>query len=475
MNTPNASPTMKSISSAVFKLLPTALTLAGILTASASAQPITVKQTEFHGRQCLEITTPWATLYFENEPGVSGFKGVVDNEGNDWLQANYGLGYMSEWGFSGEWRGFPNATAGDFGHASRDSGSVNRIVGPSSGEHVIIESENETMKFRYHFFPSHGAIEVLKAEDTYCFLWEGTTGGSVDPEDYFVLADGEKRYGGELNTVYDMSPEWVYFADPLLHDMMLIGKYPDDEHMDENWRAFHTYELFSFGRTDRRQNWQRLLTGTEHYFFYTFLPRETSHQDVTQIAEALLQNPYEPLPPHRPHPDTIAILAPGELIDLSPGATGRNTPAKARFLAAFDQLLKSTLSFDERLEVTNPPEWGKTLSESTQGTLAFQPTFPDGFVGNLTLTGLEPGKTYRLTFNGQPGLPGNTLLPTPVDGVPNEFFYDFLDIQADSQGQYDGTFGVKLKPGDYQVRLYVKDIEDWAIVLYRDYFPFTVQ
>ena len=258
-----------------------------------TAQSISVKPTEFHGRKCLEITTPWATLYFENEPGVSGFKGVVDNEGNDWLQANYGLGYMSEWGFSGEWRGFPNATDGNFGHASRESGSVNRIVGPSSGEHVIIESENDTMKFRYHFFPSHGAIEVLKAEDTYCFLWEGTTGGTVDPADYFVLADGVKRFGKDLNTVPDMSPEWVYFADPQLHDMMLIGKYPDDEHMDENWRDFRTYELFSFGRTDRRENWKRLLTGTDHYFVYTFLPRETPHEGVTNFIEALLNKPYE--------------------------------------------------------------------------------------------------------------------------------------------------------------------------------------
>lgn len=263
-----------------------------LVTVVATAQPITVEQTDFHGRKCLEIATPWATLYFENEPGVSGFKGVVDNEGNDWLQANYG------WGDKGqEWRGFPNATDGNFGHASRDSKSVNRIVGPSSGEHVIIESENPTMTFRYHFFPTHGAIEVLKAEETYCFLWEGTTGGSVEEEDFFVLADGVKRHAKELNTVHDMSPEWVYFGDPKLEDMMLIGKYPDDDHMDENWRSFGIYELYSFGRTDRSQNWKRLLTGTEHTFVYTFLPRETSHDDVSKMANALLEKPFEPYAP----------------------------------------------------------------------------------------------------------------------------------------------------------------------------------
>jgi hypothetical protein len=173
--------------------------------------------------------------------------------------------------------------------------------------------------------------------------------------------------------------------------------------------------------------------------------------------------------------ETVAILGPDEIVRFTPKAIASSAKAKVRFLSQFAQMENAPDKFDTTLDVENPPEWGKTLSDSTYGSIAYRRSFPGGFAGRLYLSGLEPDKTYRLTFNGKPGLPGNALLPSPVEGVPNEYFYDFLVIQSDSHGQYEGTLGVMLKPGEYNVRLYVKDIEDWAIVLYRDYFPFTVE
>jgi hypothetical protein len=127
-----------------------------------------------------------------------------------------------------------------------------------------------------------------------------------------------------------------------------------------------------------------------------------------------------------------------------------------------------------KASLVSPPEWGKKVSDETVGEIVFPNTSQKGFITDLTLHHLLPGHTYLLTLNGNPKLAGNELLPDPVPNLPEEKYYDFLSITTDQNGEYHAKIGVFLKPGDYYVRLYVKDTEDWKIVLYHDYFKFTV-
>jgi hypothetical protein len=255
----------------------------GVCLSAARAQ-LNISRVTYGGAQCWEIITPWSTLYFEDHNGSSGYKGVVDNEGNDWLQSGFG------WGEHQGYRGFPNATGSNFGHASRNSGSTNTIT-KQDYNHIIINSRTDEMEFNYHIFPSHGAIEVIRAEEEYCFLWEGTTGGSVEEEDYFVTSDGTMYHcrSNERNTMNDFPDEWMYFGDPNLQSVFLHGKRPDDTHGDENWRRLVTFELFSFGRG---RDWRRRLTGTDNYYVFTFVDENTSHQDMTQLINELFDEPY---------------------------------------------------------------------------------------------------------------------------------------------------------------------------------------
>jgi hypothetical protein len=256
---------------------------------SISHAQLTVTEENFHGKNCFKVTTPWATLYYEDHYGSSGFKGVLDNDGNDWLQAGYG------WGNNAGYRGFPNATDGDFGHAQRNSNSTNTIT-KQDFDHIIINSYNSKMEFNYHFFPSHGAIEVVKAEDEYCFLWEGTNGGSVNDDDFFYTSDGTKRTArSERNTIGDFPDEWMYFGDPDRDVMFLHGKRPDDEINDENWRRLSTFELYSFGRGDKNDGWRRRLTGTDNYYVFTFVDASMAHAEVEQTITDMFAKPFEPL------------------------------------------------------------------------------------------------------------------------------------------------------------------------------------
>jgi hypothetical protein len=150
-------------------------------------------------------------------------------------------------------------------------------------------------------------------------------------------------------------------------------------------------------------------------------------------------------------------------------------PGRIAFLEAYSADIASKAPLEESMELVSPPAWGKTVGAGTRGTLRFHRSFPRGFACHLTLENLVPGHDYILTLNGNPARAGNSLLLTPVPSNEQERYYDFLIVRTDSRGGYDAGLGVYLKPGDYDVRCYVKDTADFKIVLYRDFFKFTVR
>lgn len=172
----------------------------------------------------------------------------------------------------------------------------------------------------------------------------------------------------------------------------------------------------------------------------------------------------------------IAVFAKGEFIVLDSGtpAPGPKDPAKAAFLAAYQADLARPAGFVAPLPLSAPPEWGRTVPGAA-GTIRFHGSFHGGFVVRVALEGLVPGHKYILCLNGNPALAGNDLL---VDAVPHnekERYYDFLTATTDAAGRYQATFGIALPASPYDVRFYVKDTGDFKIVLYHDYFKFTVE
>jgi hypothetical protein len=149
-------------------------------------------------------------------------------------------------------------------------------------------------------------------------------------------------------------------------------------------------------------------------------------------------------------------------------------PARAAFYRASRADLASPGSLESAMTLVSPPAWGKTVGPSTRGEIRFHPSFAGGFECRLSLQGLVPLHRYILTLNGNPSRPGNGLLPSGVPGNEREKYYDFLIVTTDGDGRFDSGLGVFLKPGDYSVRCYVKDTDDFKIVLYRDFFDFRV-
>jgi hypothetical protein len=272
-------------------ILALALTTACVTTTS---QPqVRLTEVEWHGVGCYKIEMSMGTVYFEKDNGVSGFKSFIDREGRDWIASH--LPPVPSSGF----RGFPN-TVGGFGHAGRDSGSTNCVVGGrTEGDFVIVESSNTNFTFQYWFFPDHVAVKVLRARGDYSFLLECVAGGTIESADFFVTADGQKHIPqGEFK---DFTPEWFYLGDPQAANYLFLAKSPDDDAPNENHRHVssrtgqQTMDLYSFGRAGQEQKYEiRGMNGNEHVCVIGFIPVATPHAQIKSFIEGVLAQPFAP-------------------------------------------------------------------------------------------------------------------------------------------------------------------------------------
>jgi hypothetical protein len=161
------------------------------------------------------------------------------------------------------------------------------------------------------------------------------------------------------------------------------------------------------------------------------------------------------------------------VLGQAPGAP--REPDRAAFFDAYRSDLARHAPYEGAMDLVSPPSWGRTVGPETRGRIQFRTSFPGGFACRLTLENLLPDHDYILTLNGNPSRAGNGLLLTPVAKNEQERYYDFLIARTDAKGGYDASLGIFLKPGDYDVRCYVKDTADFKIVLYRDFFKFQVR
>lgn len=149
---------------------------------------------------------------------------------------------------------------------------------------------------------------------------------------------------------------------------------------------------------------------------------------------------------------------------------------KMEFLEKYKSYISNPFVYNEEVNFDTPPlAWGKKINDFRIGRLMYLTSFPKGFIGAVWFNNLLPNHNYVLTLNGRPDLAGNDLLIDPVPNNEIEKYYDFLVIKTDAKGEYHSKFAVYLKPGKYHVRFYVKDDDDKIIILYHDYFKFTVE
>ena len=163
-------------------------------------------------------------------------------------------------------------------------------------------------------------------------------------------------------------------------------------------------------------------------------------------------------------------------LDLKNAPCNPEGKDKTDFINLFRKESFSDTSKLNKARLFSPPlQWGRNIRDTNFGEIFYPSSFQHGFITDLSLVNLLPDHEYELCMNGNPKLAGNDLLPDAVPNMQTEKYYDFLPVKTDHNGEYHARLGVYLIPGDYHVRLYVKDRENFQIVLYHDYFKFTAR
>jgi hypothetical protein len=174
--------------------------------------------------------------------------------------------------------------------------------------------------------------------------------------------------------------------------------------------------------------------------------------------------------------ESFIVYAKGAVTQLDAGAKLPKPadPGRAAFLSAFEADLAQPQAFPPPIPLADFPQYGRNVA-GAGGQIQFHESFPGGFVVKVALHGLPTSHRFILTLNGNPERAGNNQLPETVPGNAREKYFDFQTITTDGAGRFEATYAVALPAGPYDLRFYVKDTADFKIVLYHDFFRFTVR
>lgn len=325
------------------------------------------KVTHF-GNVCWKIAAANGTWYFENgeTAGKTGFSSAFDQVGNDWIGNDADKGYNNSPKGTGkhEYRGFPNLGNGDFDHPQRSSGSKTKWVNESGqeiafnnqleGDHLIMRSYNSKYEVEYHFFTSHIALKIIKANDKFAFLYEGPIGGEQESNtiDKWYSKDGAAN-GKPCGTTSCSSP-FIYFvdSDPKDTQILYLGAANLTSGVGgDAYVAANNMVVVSFGRTGSYPNDTRKLTGTNPISIIGFLNKADGHSQISTFIEDRLDNPFTKLAGTAGTPTVTLtsptgnenLTAPAELILTASASDEDGTISKVDFYNG-DELLGSDAS-----------------------------------------------------------------------------------------------------------------------------------
>lgn len=142
---------------------------------------------------------------------------------------------------------------------------------------------------------------------------------------------------------------------------------------------------------------------------------------------------------------------------------------------AFAWLALAAAAPAAEMPLSNPPAWGRVIGPATRGAIDVRQAARGALSIRIRLEGMLPHHPYILCLNDRPNHPGNEWLPSAVPGHAEEHYVDFARVVTDDRGRAKARVAVHLHPGFYNVRFYVKDPDDFKIVLFHDYFDVIVK
>lgn len=249
--------------------------------ANASVRPSPLRvdfSTHDVDQAAYRVTTPQADYFYQLE-GAS-FSSLHDRDGEDWL------GYSLAEGPFGKHRGLPNMghPAGYMHPGVEKSTTRLETAGPVTVA-LYSESKDGNWAGRWEIHPDHAVMTVLKTHEPYWFLYEGTPGGTVEPEeDHWIRADGSTGNLLQFWRYHAMEADWVAFADGAKERSILLVHEVNDSNENSYWLMKRAMTVFGFGRGEKQS---KTITETPRRF-YVSLVETRDHAELKRRADSWL-------------------------------------------------------------------------------------------------------------------------------------------------------------------------------------------
>lgn len=190
------------------------------------------------------ITGP-LQIYIYDMVGA-GMAALLDSQGNDWI------GHSTAAAGDGMFRGIPNGIEPEGGFHAGDTTMTSTIThkGPVK---VTIDATGYSGAWegQFAFYPTHATFTITKAGHAYWLLYEGTPGGSFEPNsDYITRSDGTKTMASESWDGDIPAPEWALFSDGTLDRSLYMYLKDDDSTGDSFWPMGTQMTVFGIGRVN---------------------------------------------------------------------------------------------------------------------------------------------------------------------------------------------------------------------------------
>ena len=275
----------------LFSALCPALLVSLLFSLSATAQ-ITVSESAFKGRPIFDIKTPTGTYYWSK--GGAAFIAIFCKDGKNWI--NHADGRACE-----DCRGIPNFT-GQFGHP-KTSGATSVIVGPKSGDKILIRATKGTVwELECAVYIDHAVLTTKKMGSKYAFVYEGTPNGNFNAAtDYYVIdpvgspavrrSYNFKSRGAPFTYVSETG--LAYVGNSRVNRSLFLIEHSGDRAKDQAWQdGSATMAIIDFGRDKAGRTWTASYSGTGHVFSLGFI-EDTTFSKLNAVAEKIKAQPHQ--------------------------------------------------------------------------------------------------------------------------------------------------------------------------------------